>query len=298
MTGNGFSMVGLGEVLWDLLPTGKQLGGAPANFAYHANLLGNRGVVVSRIGDDELGQEIRESLRQRELDLDGLQLDPQYPTGTVDVELDSLGQPSYIIVENVAWDQLEWDEGLAQIAVEADAVCFGTLAQRSPRTRETIRRFLSETPAETVRLFDVNLRQHYCTTAVLRASLEAANVVKLNEDELGRVARVLSLGINGDQVVARALLRNFHLDLVCVTRGANGSWLVSPDEIHEHPGNKVKVADTVGAGDAFTAALCHHYLKGSNLATMNAAANAMGAWVASCVGAMPAADPKVLVKVR
>ncbi len=287
-------IVGLGEILWDLLPTGKKLGGAPANFAYHSAMLGNRGVPVSRVGDDELGTEIEEVLKDLLLSVEGLQIDPTHPTGTVDVEIDSLGQPSYLIVENVAWDHLEWTDALQRLAVAADAVCFGSLAQRARGSRETIRRFLHASRADAVRFFDINIRQHYCSMEVLETSLELANIVKLNDEEMVRVADLLGLGAKGDLNAARSLLAKYNLDLVCVTCGANGSWLVAPYGEDIHPGVEITVADAIGAGDAFSAALCHHFLKGSDLATTNAAANRLGSWVASQTGATPRPDDKVL----
>ncbi len=291
------TIVGLGEVLWDLLPDGKKLGGAPANFAYHAALLGDRGIAASRVGDDELGAEIRTQFRELGLSLDCLQTDPEHPTGTVKVELDARGQPDYTIIENVAWDNLQWSPEWEALAGQTDAVCFGSLAQRSAVSRDTIARFLAGTRPGAVRIFDINLRQHYYSAEILRQSLEQATVVKLNDEELAAVLEALGLAAGNDLGAAQRLLAAFELELLCVTRGARGSWLLRHTESHEHPGIAVEVADTVGAGDAFTAALCHHYLKGAALETMNLAANRMGAWVASQAGATPPPDPAVLANI-
>ena len=292
------TVVGLGEMLWDLLPTGKALGGAPANFAYHAMSLGDRGVPVSRIGDDELSSELENVLQDWHISVEALQIDPVHPTGTVDVEIDSLGQPCYLIVEDVAWDNIEWTDALDRLATGCDAVCFGSLAQRRMPSRRTIQRFLAAVPDQTVRIFDVNIRQHYCSRAILESSLALADVVKLNQAELGKVARVLGIGETATHETAYAMLQAYALDLVCVTLADQGSWLVTAEAIDVHPGGAVDVADAVGAGDAFTAALCHHYLKGSDLPTINRAANELGAWVASQFGATPPPRHGLLADIR
>jgi len=279
------TIVGLGEILWDLLPAGKQLGGAPANFAYHAALLGNRGVVASRIGTDDLGTEILDLLMRLQLTTEHVQRDDDQPTGTVDVKLDEQGHPEYTIIEPVAWDALQWTDQWRQLAAATDAVCFGSLAQRHETSRTTIRNFLAATRDNAVRVFDINLRQHYYSDEILQYSLDIANIAKLNDDELPEVLRTLNLPATGMVDGAQRLLSLFELQLVCVTCGENGSLLITGTETQRAVGIHVNVADTVGAGDAFTAALCHHYLRGSDLGTMNNAANAMGAWVASQSGA-------------
>jgi len=289
--------VGLGEVLWDLLPAGKQLGGAPANFAYMMGLLGHRGVVASRVGDDRLGAELRGRLAQLRLDASCVPADDSHATGTVQVWLDREGQPEYEITEGVAWDFLEWTPAWEKLAAEADVVCFGSLAQRAPQSRETIRKFVSGVKPTALRIFDVNLRQRFFTAEVLADSLRLANVVKLNDQELPVVMRELQLAYNHENAAAAELRRAFNLKLVCVTRGERGSLLVTENDRDEHPGFSARVVDSVGAGDAFTAALAHHMLAGSSLRVMNAAANRMGAWVASQPGATPAADSAVIKKV-
>ena len=295
-------VVGLGELLWDLFPSGKQLGGAPANFAYITALLGDSGIVASRVGDDRLGQEALWHLKSCALDVSRVQRDLSHPTGTVKVAVDSKGQPEYQITENVAWDFLEFSEDWISLARSAHAVCFGSLAQRNSVSRSTIRAFLSALPSFAIGIFDVNLRQTFFSPEILRDSLRHAKVLKLNHEEFPRFLDLLQCPLRDSQrsdvPAARWLCHEFSLRLVCITRGPSGSALVTADSHHEHPGFSVKVADTVGAGDAFTAALVHHALRGSSLAMMNTAANRMGAWVASQEGATPAADPEVLAEVR
>lgn len=292
------TIVGLGEVLWDLLPVGKQLGGAPANFAYMANLLGDRGIVASRIGSDALGAELRDALTRLGLDTSFVQSDPVHPTGTVKVEIDRAGQPSYEITESVAWDFLEINREWLLLARQADAICFGSLAQRSPKSRETIRMFLGAARPDAARVFDVNLRQDFYSATVIAESAKLADILKLNDSELPRVMQLLGLVYDEERSSAERLLRATGVKLVCVTRGSRGSLLVDGNASNEHPGSSVPVADAVGAGDAFAAALVHHFLRGSSLTAMNEAANRMGAWVVGQVGATPLADDDVLRKVR
>jgi fructokinase len=303
-------VVGLGELLWDLFPSGKQLGGAPANFAYITALLGDSGIVASRVGDDRLGQEALWHLKSCGLDVSRIQRDLSHPTGTVKVEVDSKGQPEYQITENVAWDFMEFSEDWISLARSAHAVCFGTLAQRNAVSRATVRAFLSALPSFAIGIFDVNLRQSFFNPEILRDSLRHAKVLKLNHEEFPRFLDLLRCPLKNplraanapndysDISAARWLCREFSMRLICITRGANGSILVTTESHNEHPGFSVKTADTVGAGDAFTATLVHHALRGSSLATMNVAANRMGAWVASQEGAMPPGDPEVLAEVR
>jgi fructokinase len=298
MPAKTYTIVGLGELLWDVFPEGKQLGGAPANFAYVAGLLGNRGIVASRIGNDALGNEARERLAALHLETSFLQLDPAHPTGTVKVAVDREGQPSYEIVEPVAWDALAWDFEWQSLAREADAVCFGSLAQRSPRSRETIRAFLRSIRPGTARIFDVNLRQAFYSGEVIAESVKLADIIKLNHEELPIVMQLLGLPHDDDESSAKRLLGACGAKLVCVTRGANGSLLAGRTERDEHPGFRVPVRDTVGAGDAFTAALVHHSLRGASLAATNEAANRMGAWLVTRAGATPAPDAAIIRQVR
>lgn len=286
----GRMIVGLGEVLWDLLPQGKQLGGAPANFAYISGVLGHRAIVASATGADALGRELRRQFEELKLDTSFLQNDPAHPTGTVKVSLDPRGQPEYEIEQDVAWDFLEWTPQWQQLASQAHAICFGSLAQRSAVSRATIRSFLSASRPEAIRIFDVNLRQNFYSAEVLRESFRLANMAKLNDSELPIVMRSLVLSGADERSAAESLRRTFGLKLLCVTRGERGSLLVREGDFDEHPGFSVRVHDLVGAGDAFTAALAHHVLRGSPLSVVNEAANRMGAWVASQTGGTPRWD--------
>jgi len=303
MAEGNFTVVGLGELLWDLFPQGKQLGGAPANFAYISSLLGDHGIVASRIGMDPLGDEVTRRFQQFRLPTDFLQSDSAHPTGTVKVSVDSGGQPQYEITENVAWDFLEMTSEWRALAAQASAITFGSLAQRSATTRRTILDFLAAARPKAVRIFDVNLRQSFYSPEILAESARGANIIKLNHEELPRVTELLgapeSVALKGAlKTSAQWLLQATGAQLICVTRGGRGSLLVSSEGTHEHGGFSVYIKDTVGAGDAFAAALVHHFLRGAPLSAMNEAANRMGAWVASCAGAMPEPDSVILEKVR
>lgn len=289
-----YTVVGLGELLWDLLPSGEQLGGAPANFAYMSALLGNRAVVASRVGTDALADQALDRLRQAGLTTSHVQVDASHPTGTAAVQLGDQGKPAFTITEAVAWDFMEWAAGWQELAPRADAVCFGSLAQRSPASRATIRRFLQSLRGDALTFFDVNLREPFYSAEVLSASLGLAKVVKLNDEELGVVMKLCGLEGGQEEDCARRLLRAYDLQLVCVTRGERGSLLLNAEKAVEHAGLKTAVADTVGAGDAFSAAVVHHCLRGAPLERISDAANRMGAWVATRAGAMPAAEPGVL----
>jgi len=280
-------VVGLGEVLWDVLPERTCLGGAPANFAYITTLMGDRGVVASRVGQDSRGVEALRRMEELGLDIDHVQTDREHPTGTVNVKVDSRGLAKYEISNRVAWDFLEWTLDWQRLAEKADAVCFGSLAQRSEQSRASIRRFLGATSPATVKVFDVNLRQSYYSQEVLADSMRLADIVKLNDEELPKIMRMGNFTHKDELSSGHRLISAYDLKLVCITRGGRGSLLVRADGSNEHPGFSVHVADTVGSGDAFTAGLVHEYLQGASLELMNEVANLMGAWVASEVGAMP-----------
>jgi fructokinase len=286
-----FKIVGIGELLWDLLPAGKQLGGAPANFAYITTLLGDEGIAASCVGCDGLGDEAIQRLERLGVSTAFIQSDSNYPTGKVKVKVDSTGQPSFEICAPVAWDFLEWTPQWQTLAKEADAVCFGSLAQRSTTSRSTIRCFLDATPAQALRIFDVNLRQNFYTKEILSNSMKRARIAKLNHDEVPRVMQLFGLEHRDDESSAQQLLSLYNIELICVTRGHAGSLLVEKNSCSQHPGFPVTVADTIGAGDAFTAALVHEFLRRASLDRMNAVANRIGAWVASEAGAMPVLKP-------
>ncbi len=280
-------VVGLGEVLWDLLPSGKVLGGAPANFAYMANVLGEKGIVASRVGNDGLGREARKVMHELGLDSSFVQQDEVHETGCANVYIDSVGQPSFTIKESVAWDFMQWTPAWEQLATRTDVVCFGSLAQRSAVSAATIERFLATMRKDALRVFDVNLRQSFYTLDVLHKSFRLADILKINDEELSQVTAAFKMGVGPEETLARKLLREFDLKVVCLTRGARGSLLVSGEQSVNHKGLRIKVADAVGAGDAFTACLVHHYLRGYSLEETSEFANRLASWVATQTGATP-----------
>jgi fructokinase len=300
-------ILGIGELLWDLLPERLPLlGGAPANFAVMAGQLGNHAAILSRIGRDELGRKAVERLDPLPADTSFLQVDPTHETGRVTVGFEG-EQPRYTIHQPAAWDFLELTDRWVQLAERADAICFGSLGQRARESRQTIQALAARTSGSCVRVFDVNLRAPFYSGEVVRESLELATVIKMNEAEAAEVLAMLGMPALPPQaesalvplrfaVERRSLIRlgadwllaEFpSLQMVAVTRGAHGSLLVTRDEWHAHPGFPVKVADTIGAGDAFTAAMTHYLLRGADLATLNEAGNRWGAWVATQAGGMP-----------
>ena len=287
-----FNLIGLGEILWDLLPSGRQLGGAPANFAYHANALGARGTVISRVGRDQNGRDILKRVAQLGLSTDLIQVDSDVPTGTVSVELSADGQPLYIIHESVAWDRIAATKGTLNAAAHADAICFGTLAQRFEKSRTSIHEILSNSKREALRILDVNLRQNFYSADVLHRSLEAANILKVNDAELPIISHQLAL--SGDaRSQMEELAERYELQLIACTRGAQGSLLFAHGQWSEHPGISTKVADTIGAGDSFTAAMALGYLFGWNLDKINEQANRVASFVASRPGATPDVPPEL-----
>lgn len=270
-----------------MLPTGRQLGGAPTNFAYHLNALGVPAAPISAVGADALGDDIRTQVESWGLSTEFLTIRPEYPTGTVTVALDDAGVPSYEIHTEVAWDHLPWTEELTALAHTLCAVCFGTLGQRSPESHATIQSFLKATSPECLRVCDINLRQDFYSPALIQESLAIANVLKLNHEELPIIARACGVHAGTEQETLTALCAQFELELAALTRGDKGSLLVTPTETSEFPGITVKVVDTVGAGDAFTAALVAGLLNGDSLAAINIAANKRAAQVCQHAGAIP-----------
>ena len=287
MTVDGkYLCVGLGEILWDMLPGGKQLGGAPANFAYHSQALGAQGVVVSCIGEDELGREIITRLDELGLDRLYLAVDKTHPTGTVTVELDQSGKPDYTIHQNVAWDFIPSDPRLAELAGRTDAVCFGSLCQRSQVSRGTVRAFLEATRPDCIRVFDINLRQQFFDREIILSMLKSSTVLKLNDEELPVVAELLGLTGSASDVLLQ-LTQKYALRMIALTRGANGSCLYTPGQMCSHRGFATQIADTVGAGDSFAAAITLGLLHGRTLDEINECANRVASFVCSQSGATP-----------
>lgn len=281
-----FEIVAIGEVLWDLLPSGRQMGGAPANFACHARLLGAQVRLITRVGDDALGREILARLQELGLPGDTISIDPVAPTGTVSVEMLPDGSHRFTIHTGVAWDNLTVEPaGLAAVQ-RADAVCFGTLGQRCETARRSTQELLAASRPSAWRIFDINLRQHFYSRAVIEQSLGAANVLKINDEELPVLAGLLGLSGSVEALLA-ALAERCQLRLVALTRGSRGSLLYSQGAFAEHPGIRVQVRDTIGAGDAFTAALAVGLLGGLPLDEINRRAVTLAAEVCSYSGALP-----------
>ena len=290
MKHSNITVAALGEVLWDMLPEGKRLGGAPANFAYHVSSYGIETAVISAVGMDELGSEALETMNARHLGSHIARLS-SHPTGTVKVTLDKKGIPSYKITENAAWDFIPWSSRLEELAAETDAVCFGTLAQRSPTSRRTIRNFLEAMPHDNrhLRIFDVNLRTPYWDNNIVAESLQNCNILKLNDEELPIVASAAQITANAGNPVAtaRSIMEKYALRAIILTCGATESYIFTPEEESRLATPHVKVADTVGAGDSFTAAFTATILLGHTVAQAHEAAVERAAYVCTQHGATP-----------
>jgi len=286
MTTRAFQIAGIGEVLWDLLPAGKQLGGAPANFVCHAHALSAQARLISRVGDDPAGREIIARFQSRGLPTETVRIDATAPTGTVSVEVDASGHPNYTIHENVAWDRIAADDIALDAIRTADAVCFGSLAQRTPFVRATVSTLLAATRPDALRIFDINLRPPFIDRNTITESIAAANVLKLNEQELPVLADLFHLSGNPAQQLA-ALAGRFPLRLIALTRGGDGSMLFAEGQLVEDTGLPVAVRDTVGAGDSFTAAVTVGLLQKWPLEQISHRANAIAAYVCSQAGATP-----------
>jgi fructokinase len=317
--------VAIGELLWDLLPTGARLGGTTTNYAILSARLGQHAALVSCIGDDELGHEAVERLcllavdpvtdtyAPTRFDLSNVQVSSDIATGTVGVHLDDEGRPQYEIVTPSAWDEIQLTPELLKMAAKANVICFGTLAQRSPVSRETIRGFLGGAHSECARVCDLNLRKPFCTAEVLRWCIAHADVIKVSDEELPEVGRLLeepllAAGVShlggsaltdAARMAAEELLHlASHARLVAITLGAHGSMLVNRSSMHRHPGYRVKVVDTIGAGDAFTAGMVHAYTQQASLQQISDVANRCGSYVASQPGATPKLPPSLLAEIR
>lgn len=284
-----FNIIGIGEILWDVFPKGKKLGGAPANFAYHISALGHNGIVVSRVGSDELGQEIIDYLIKLNFIKDYIQVDKDKPTGVVEVKIDNENQPNYIIKEDVAWDFLSWNEEFSNLVKSVDAICFGTLAQRNEVSRETILNFLREINNNAVKIMDVNLRQNFYNKTIIEESLRFTNILKLNIDELRILSDLLKINKKyGEKNLCRAIISNYEVELICLTKGEDGSMLIDKNSSYESQTYPYEVADRVGAGDSFTAAMIVYYLKGDSMHAISKYANKLASWVTSKPEGMPA----------
>lgn len=280
------TVVGIGELLWDVFPVGKRLGGAPVNFARHCGQLGAVAYPVSCIGRDGPGAEIREVLTSLQVDLSYVAEVAGYPTGSVQVRLDGKGKPSYEICGGVAWDVIPMSGKLGELARTAGAVCFGSLAQRSEVSRDTIHAFLKTMPPEALKIFDVNLRQAFYSKEIIEESLELATILKLSDEELPVLADFFELAGSVENQLT-ALLEKFNLKLIAYTRGPDGSLLMTADEISDHPGCPGSAVNSVGAGDSFTATLCMGLLNGKRLGKINEHANRVATFVCSQDGATP-----------
>ena len=286
-TENTSYVVGLGEVLWDVLPEGKKLGGAPANFAFHAGQFGRHAIAVSAVGEDELGDETLEACRKKGLSV----LMPRvgYPTGTVQVTVDGQGIPTYDIKENVAWDNIPSTPDIETIARHCEAVCWGSLAQRNDVSRRTIQCFLDAMPADDhrLRIFDINLRQNFYTPEIIHDSLRRCNILKINDEELVIISRLF--GYHGLDIRNKCwlLVGKYNLRMLVLTCGVNGSYVFTPGHVSFLPTPKVDVADTVGAGDSFTGAFCASLLRGRSVREAHATAVRVSAYVCTQKGAMP-----------
>jgi fructokinase len=279
-------VVGMGEALWDVLPEGKKIGGAPANFAYHVSQFGLNSRVVSAVGDDKLGMEILDNFREKKWNA-MVEIVP-YPTGTVQVELDAEGVPCYDIKEGVAWDNIPYTPALEDLAKHTKAVCFGSLAQRSVVSRDTINRFIDAMPAEdTLKIFDINLRQGFYTKEILCNSFSKCNILKINDEELVTVSRMFGYPGIDLQDKCWILLAKYNLKMLILTCGVNGSYVFTPGNVSFVETPRVEVADTVGAGDSFTAAFVSSILSGLSIGEAHKLAVETSAYVCTQNGAMP-----------
>lgn len=286
-------VVGMGEALWDVLPEGKKIGGAPANFAYHVSQFGLPSCVVSAVGSDSLGKEIVDNFTSK--GLNQLIAEVPYPTGTVQVEIDPAGVPQYDIKENVAWDNIPYTAHLESLAERTKAVCFGSLAQRNIVSRTTINRFLDAMPqnGDSLVVFDVNLRQGFYDKEILCNSMERCNILKINDEELVTVSRMFGYPGIDLQDKCWILLGKYNLKMLILTCGINGSYVFTPGNVSFQPTPEVEVADTVGAGDSFTAAFIASILKGKSVAEAHVRAVRTSAYVCTKQGAMPVLPPEL-----
>ncbi len=289
-------IVGIGEILWDMLPNGKVLGGAPANFAYHISQFGYEGYAVSAIGDDELGDEIVSCLSKKKLNF--LIEKTPYATGTVQVTLSGNGIPQYEICENVAWDNIPFTDEMKDLALKTRTVCFGSLAQRNSVSRATINRFLDFVPETALKIFDINLRQHFYTLELIEHALNRCNILKINDEEIALVGELFGWQSKSELEVCNQLLHNSKLEIVVLTKGTEGSYVVTNNETSFKETPLVNVADTVGAGDSFTAAFVSSLLGGQSISNAHQIAVDVSAFVCTQHGAMPILPENLLSRVK
>lgn len=288
----------MGEALWDCLPEGKKIGGAPANFAYHVSQFGFNSRVVSAVGDDPLGDEILEVFAEKHLHAEIARV--EYPTGTVQVTLDQVGVPQYEIKENVAWDNIPFTDSLRDLALRTRAVCFGSLAQRNVVSRATINRFLDAMPdtGNELKIFDINLRQNFYTREVLCDSMSRCNILKINDEELVTISRIFGYPGIDLQDKCWILLAKYNLKMLILTCGTNGSYVFTPGVVSFQETPKVKVADTVGAGDSFTATFTAAILRGLPVPEAHKLAVEVSAYVCTQSGAMPVLPQAILDRLK
>jgi len=289
-------IVGIGEILWDVFPNGKVLGGAPANFAYHVSQFGYEGYAVSAIGNDPLGNEIIDNLSSK--DLKYLVERTPYATGTVQVTLNGKGIPQYEICENVAWDNIPFTAEMEALASRTQTVCFGSLAQRNNFSRTTINRFLDCVPKTALKIFDINLRQHFYTLELIEHALSRCNILKINDDEVIIVGKLFGWETKSELEICNQLLHSCDLEMVVLTKGTEGSYVVTQKETSFKPTPLVEVADTVGAGDSFTAAFVSSLLHGQSISDAHQLAVDVSAFVCTQHGAMPVLPETLLSRVK
>ena len=290
-------IVGLGEALWDMLPEGKKLGGAPANFAYHAGQFGLDTMAISALGDDKLGDETIEALKKNGLNY--LMPRVPYATGTVLVTLTGNGIPAYEIKENVAWDNIPFNAEIEEVARNCRAVCFGSLAQRNVVSRKTIQQFLDTTPKDCLKICDINLRQQFFSKEVLEESFRRCNILKINDEELVVVSRMFGYQELDDAKVCQQIVKDYDLQMLVLTCGTNGSYVFTADGRQSfQPTPKVEVADTVGAGDSFTGSFCAAVLNGKPIEEAHRIAVEVSAYVCTQHGAMPKYPAELVAKVK
>lgn len=285
-------VIGIGELLFDVFPAGKKLGGAPVNFAYHVQQLGLESLAVSAIGKDALGDEIVSILQDKKIN--GIVPRVDAPTGTVQVALDAAGVPTFTIMEDVAWDRIPYSESLAKEVSECSAICFGSLAQRNPVSHSTISRLVGLAPKEALVIFDINLRQHFYSKELIEESLMECNILKINDDEFGIVMKLLDSQETDFERGSAWIMDKYGIRTVILTCGSEGSFIFARDTVSFEPTPKVEVADTVGAGDSFTAAFCASIIKGKSVKEAHRKAVEVSAYVCTQTGAMPVL-PKTMI---